>query len=314
MQNGDNKLTNSKQNPISRKSIPLACAVLFFILLLTFPTEVANGIRQGSFVAYKAIIPAVFPFMVLSEFLTKIDFAIFEQNLGTILAKTFGISPVGCRVVLIGWLSGFPIGARLCCDLRKAEKISDKEAERLLFLSSLCSPAYVINGIGIGMLGNISIGIKLYIILLTSHLLAGLFTFGKTSALQFNEKESTVSVSPFSITEAIEKAADGCIRISAYLAFFSAASSVVSKVIAHKFISSLIASVLEIGGGTIQIISLNSRYSYVILSSSLAFSGISVAMQTRAFAKEGEITMKTYYFGKALSSFIGGGVAYLFLT
>ena len=58
-------------------------------------------------------------------------------------------------------LSGYPLGAKLTCDLYNENKISKSEAQRILCFSNNSGPIFIIGTIGTQMLNNSALGYKL---------------------------------------------------------------------------------------------------------------------------------------------------------
>ena len=295
-----------------RSIFPFLFAIFCFLAVFLFPSEVSNGIRRALSLAYQSLVPALFPFMILSDLLLSIDWRFFDQIIGTRIGKLFGVSPIAARVIIIGCLSGFPIGAKLCADLYRQGKLSESEAQTTLHLASFCSPAFIIMGIGRGVLDSASLGTKIYWIILFSHLLSGLI-FRRSRKHSAETSRAYDRQTSFSLTESIEKAGLGCMKITAYLAFFSAVSSIISGFIKNNAIASVFAILFEIGSGA-SFIDANSRYATIILCGGIAFSGLSVAMQITSYAKQVGISMKTYYLGKILSCIFAAFFAHVFLT
>ena len=295
-----------------RSIFPFIFTVFCFFVILLFPSEVSNGIRRALSVAYQSLVPALFPFMILSDLLLSIDLRFLDQIIGSRLGKLFGVSPIAARVILIGCLSGFPIGAKLCADLYRQGKLSESEAQITLFLGSLCSPAFIITGIGRGVLHSTSLGTKIYWIVLLSHLLSALI-FRRSKKYTTDTPRVYDCQRPLLLTESIEKAGLGCMKITAYLAFFSPVSTILSRLIKNRTVTFIFAILFEIGSGA-SFIEANSRYATIILCSGIAFSGLSVAMQITSYASQVGISMKTYYLGKIASSIFAAIFGLVFLT
>lgn len=126
------------------KRIPLFCLILFLLFfLLCFPQESLQASRQGLGLWLNTLLPTLLPFMILSNLL------IFSGSLDKLISLLPGLqrasrlSPYGIYAILLGFLCGYPMGAKLTADLYGKQKISKKEAEYLLTFVNNPSPAFL---------------------------------------------------------------------------------------------------------------------------------------------------------------------------
>ena len=93
------------------KALPLFAAL---ILLLLFPAPVLNATRTGLLAWADKVVPALFPFLVLTSLMTSFQ---IPQMIGKILSPLFKhilkISPISFFIMLMSVLSGNPSGARM---------------------------------------------------------------------------------------------------------------------------------------------------------------------------------------------------------
>ena len=71
----------------------------------------------------------------------------------------------------MGIISGYPVGAKVVCNLYDNKICSKSEAERLIAFTSNSGPIFILGSVGISLLGNAQIGK----ILLIAHILSSLF-------------------------------------------------------------------------------------------------------------------------------------------
>ena len=287
-------------------------AIASILLLLLFPNAVSEGLRNGLLVAYRSVLPAVFPFMVAIDLLLALDLRCLDKSVGRIIGSVFGVSEISGRVILIGMIGGFPIGSRLCATLTDRGEIPPSEAARVVFLSSLVSPAFVITGVGVNMLGDAWLGIKLYVSLFLSHCLIGALTRPKRGTLTVLVHAKEWRPPSFLLSDSIEKAGQSCIKIASYLAFFSVCGTLTLRIIPCRIVAVLLTGTLEIGSGAAAAASLSQPHALPLLSFCLAFSGFSVFLQIRSFAAPSGISMTPYLIGKILSAVSASVITLLF--
>ena len=292
--------------------LPFLLSLIAFFLLLCFPKTIGVGVRAGLELCYRAIIPSIFPYMVLSELLRGIDLSPIDRTLGRIIAAPLRVSAIGGRIILLGLLCGFPIGAKMTSELYADGQLKKEEAERLLLLSSSPSPAFVISGIGLSMLGDAGHGWKLYFILLISVFVISILirpTVRRTSYTFCSPQKSTCT----SLSGAIKAAGYGTISVTAFITFFTVLSSLVSSLIPIPEVAALIASVLEIGSGAFAasgLVASSPRLAASLLGFAVSFSGISVYLQSLSYINETDLSPRFYLIGKVGSGILSAVLAF----
>ena len=140
-------------------SILLICAVLCAAIFLADDLGVYVG--EGARLVIERVLPSAVPFMMISGFAAVHIHPESLPRLSRLFEKIFSVSSRGFGCFLIGNLTGFPIGGRLCADLRLSGGISEDDAERLIAISNNPSPSFVTAAVGIGLFGDLKIGIIL---------------------------------------------------------------------------------------------------------------------------------------------------------
>lgn len=142
--------------------------------LLLLQEPIRMGVREGLVLCGATLIPALFPFMVMSDLLSSSRSLKQPGRLSRAFGQLFGLSDAAFAVMMTGALYGVPLGARETVEAYRSGKTGRRQAEALLPMASLCGPAFVIAGVGGGMRKSIPEGIWLFAIQLVSSLLSGL--------------------------------------------------------------------------------------------------------------------------------------------
>ncbi len=165
---------------IKALSLPFIC--LGFVICLVFMSNTAvdaviNGLKLWS----GAIIPSLFPFFVAAEIMKSTGLINATGFLlEPLMRPIFNIPGCGSFPLSMGIVSGYPVGAKITCDYRKAGNLTKVEAERLLAYTSNSGPLFIIGGVGTGMLLSPTLGIYLYLCHFLSSLTVGMvFRFYK---------------------------------------------------------------------------------------------------------------------------------------
>lgn len=122
--------------------------ILFFSLILILgmlllPKVSLNLALAGLNLWFTKMIPTLFPFMVLSGILIRMNLV---QPLCSPFSRLFrflfGVDENGIFCILIGFFCGFPMGAKVIADLYKRGGLSRKQADYLLSFCNNIGPIY----------------------------------------------------------------------------------------------------------------------------------------------------------------------------
>ncbi len=117
-----------------------------FCLFLIFPVSTLNGAASGLLLWYNILLPTLLPFIILTSIIIKTQaFSILSKIIGPILGQLFHVSRAGSLAIIIGFLCGYPMGAKVIGDLYESHNISQKEAQYLLSFCNNTSPMFIIS-------------------------------------------------------------------------------------------------------------------------------------------------------------------------
>ena len=160
----------------SRTAFSLLC-IFLFLLILKNPELAVAEMSDGLRVCASVVIPSIFPLMVLSEMIVSlIGSSISSSFIQRPFRKLFGINGSGAVAMILGYMCGFPIGAKCSASLYRRGAISKKEYERLLCFCNVPGPAFLISTVGFSTFGNKSFGIALYCTTVISSVIFGIIT------------------------------------------------------------------------------------------------------------------------------------------
>lgn len=145
-----------------KRSFLAAAAVLLIAVILLYPDQCLRLALNGLNLWFMKMIPALFPFMVLSGILIRMQLTEPCMKILTpILGRLFQVSGNCVYGIVIGFLCGFPMGAHTAAELYKNKMISKKEASFLLAFCNNIGPVYFVSFV-MPALGFSSYGLYLF--------------------------------------------------------------------------------------------------------------------------------------------------------
>jgi len=92
------------------------------------------------------MLPSLFPCMILTGFMVRYNLVEYAVKwLQPVLQKIYKLSAEGCFVMVVGFLCGFPLGAKTVQELYTKGKLSFSESRLLLSYCNNIGPAYYIS-------------------------------------------------------------------------------------------------------------------------------------------------------------------------
>ena len=299
-------IQNKKDKAVSHFK-PIIC-IIHCIYAICFSNSLKEGVIYGFKICVMNIIPTLFPFFILADMWRVVIY--FSPN--PKLCKLLNIDLQFLDAFLIGNICGFPLGAKMLTEKYREGIIEKEDLDSLIPLCTNPSLAFVISGIGAGLLGSIKSGFILYFSTIISSAVIYLLFPHKT---HFSKNSSIKSEQTFSLVDSIRNAGTSCATVSSFIIFFSAIIGLVKSLIKNKLILSLISAFLEIGSACSTIAEcdgLSYVFSLMLIAFSLAFSGISVFLQVLSVAPS-DLSKRRYISRKLLQGILSAGITLLIL-
>ena len=282
--------------------------VLFYIgfigMLLCFPEITVAYSYQGLVQWATRMVPTLFPFMVISSMMiyTGID-KYLTKILKPILQPLFSCSTNGLYAVFMGFLCGFPMGAKATCDLLKNKKIARTEAEYLLAFCNNIGPTYFLGIIfpllqECGYSNKLPFFVGIYGIPFVYGILLGKFQKNNSSP---KSKVSLEVSETLPVSKAIRLACLGSIQsillLGGYVTFVNAFRVIPDIAGLSPYVSAVLGGFLEIIYGIPGIyhsmqISIEWKAFWILVA--LSFSGLCCMLQTSSIIIEEDLSMKKY--------------------
>ncbi|MFI2857828.1 sporulation integral membrane protein YlbJ [Paenibacillus sp. JSM ZJ436] len=163
--------------PIKKLGFPIFTALMLSLILLMaiFPESALQAAVRGLSIWWDVLFPSLFPFFVISEVL--LGFGVVHL-IGTLLdpwmRPLFRIPGCGGFVAAMGYVSGYPVGAKLTAKLWEQKMITREEGERLVAFTTSSDPIFLIGAVSVGFFHSTELALILAIAHYGSGLLVGL--------------------------------------------------------------------------------------------------------------------------------------------
>mgnify|MGYP004644127947 FL=1 len=288
-----------------------ACLALVGVLVL-FLAE-AGFVRAAAAEALSlcasSVIPALFPFLVVSSLLLSLGLGeLLSPMLAGLMEPLFRVDGVGSSALLLGLVGGYPIGAKTAADLYRKGLLSRPEAERLLAFCNNSNPVFLISVLGVGVFGSVRAGVWLWLIHLLSALLTGLLfrnwggqgrrQAGGTTAFQ------AVSLSA-AFVSAVRESLSGMLSVCAFVTFFYVLARPLASL--GGWLGPVLVGLTELFSLTPLLRA--DRFGFILSSAMAGWGGLSVLCQTAAVLEGSGLRLQSCAAGKAVQGLLAGLLA-----
>lgn len=324
------------------KSLVLPSLICMFILfLLVFSKNNLVAAKSGLSLWANSVLPSLLPFFIATELLGYTNvIPMCGKLLNRFMRPIFNVPGEGAFALLMGIISGYPVGAKIVANLKENKLCNKVEAERLIAFTNNSGPLFIVGTVGIGLFYNSSIGLILFFTHLLSCLTVGfLFRWwGKSKEKYFRDATYSIENSSLAfcnlgevLSKSIISSINTILMIGGFVVLFSIIISMLNTSHILHVLSSHVLSVLHIPEelslslltGFIEVTnglsficelsSLSISFKLVICSFVLGFGGFSVLLQVLSITSKANISIKPYFIGKLLQAFFAAFYTYLII-
>ena len=274
------------------------CAGAAAVLLFCSPW-VGEGIRRGLAVCATVMIPSLFPFLILSDFVSRTRVGrLLERPLGGVAKHLYRCPPQLAPAILMSWIGGYPAGARVLAGMVDRGDLSPDDAGRALTFCVNSGPAFLVAVVGVGVFRSPGWGLFLFGCQLAAGVVTGWLLCRRPVRVRGSAARNTLPPG-LGLVRAVSSATAGMLSICAFVLVFSALCQVLEEagllaawgrrlsgatggVLTPGGAACLLAGFLEIGGGCARAQTLPPGQGALVLPFLLSFSSCSVVCQLAA--------------------------------
>lgn len=326
-----------------KKFIIPICICVFTFFLIMFSSNNLVAAKNGLLLWASSVVPSLLPFFIATELLGYTNIvSILGKFLNKFMRPVFNVPGEGSFALIMGIISGYPVGAKIVCNLKSQGICTVEECERLLAFTNNSGPLFIIGTVGVSLFSSNTIGFKLFFVHLMSCLLVGfLFRWWKykpNKCVSFGKRTSSSTINyinfnnlGYVLSKSIQSAIHSVVIIGGFVVLFSVVVSMLnsSKIldifcifinpflnllkIPTNYSQGIITGIIEVTNGVKLSAIDTSPISVIICSFLLGFGGVSVLLQVLSITSEAQISIKPYILGKFLQAFFSAIIMYLLL-
>lgn len=315
----------------------LICLALFAAVaaLVVFPKDTVDAAGNGVKLCFNVIIPSLFPFFVLSTMIVELGITRFMGRvLQPVMRPVFNVGGACAAAFVLGFVGGYPVGAKTVITLYENGSCSRAEAERLLSFCNNSGPAFIFGVVGAGIFSSSAVGIMLYLAHTLASVLVGIM-FRHWGSAEEKRKGARLPQAPpkrfaAAFTDSVKSAFQTTLNICGFVIFFTviikvlflsgllpllagAVGSVFAPFGLDKiWAERLLTGVIELTSGVSSLAGASGEFtrSMAMAAFMLGWAGLSVHCQVLSFIGDSGLSVRTYIYGKILQGAISAALAY----
>ena len=301
--------------------------------LLRWPQEAVGAARDGLALCFDVLVPSLFPYFVLSSLLVSTGVARELGHLAEpVMRRLFRVSGASAPALILGFIGGYPVGAKTVIALHKNGELSRVETERLLAFCNNSGPAFILGVAGAGVFSSGRVGLLLYLAHILASLLVG-FLFRRWGGNKTPQERLRVRGNgetpgfAGAFTGSVRTSFRSVIDLSGFVVFFTvlirvlllsgmipSAADALGRILSPfgcdaAWAERLITGMIELTSGVWSLREAGTAASSVAMAAfMLGWAGVSVHCQTLSYISDSDLSAGTYVLGKLLHGLISAGI------
>lgn len=289
-----------------KRRLTLWFSLIALLVLILDPTTTQQGAADGISLCIRTVIPALFPFLVLSSILTN-ALQGNQSRILHIIGKILRIPDGYESIWLIGLLGGYPIGAKCIADAVSQDGLSHLDAERMLRFCSNAGPAFIF-GLGIHLFGDLRYAFLVWGIHILSSVVVAFLTPGHPHSASVKQIQRSTNIS-LVVNKAVQTMSMICGWVVLFRILITLIHQRILFILGDKMFP-IFSGILELTNGC----SMLQNYSIfsirlVLMSGFLGFGGLCVAMQTHTILSNAGVSFSPYLPAKIAQAAISVSVS-----
>lgn len=287
-----------------------AFAVMCAWFLLTGAPVVSEGIKNGLITVGGVLIPSLFPFMVLACFIENSGISsAFGRIMSPVTRFVFRLPGETSAAILMSFIGGFPVGAKMTESLLDDGKITPAQATRMYLFCINAGPAFTVSTVGVGLLGSVRAGVIIFCSLTLSSLLFGSASGFIISKPLEKQKNTALPVSEqpvfASFTKSASQATCSMLSVSSYVIVFSALCEGIKTLGLSNNTNCLLFSLLEVTNG---VMSAYKSFPLPVITAIIGFGGVCVHFQVMNGVIKSKMKIRHFIVARLVNALLSSGI------
>lgn len=267
-----------------------------------------SAATEGVKLCVSTVIPSLLPFMAMSSFILKSDvFAFAEKALRKISCILFDLPKQSAMIFIMSLIGGFPVGAKLISECVKGGQLTQNQGKRMLLFCVNPGPAFVVNIVGISIIGNMTAGI----ILLVSICMASLVTGIISRRFKIEEEDQSVNstmISEFPLIDSVYESVKAIIGVCGWIVITSALIGIINSFPIEENLKEWINILTEV---TIGCRLSAEQFPLPLTALVLGWSGISVHAQLLPYIRCVGLKYRHFAVGRIFNGVFSMGISFI---
>lgn len=285
-------------------------------IFLTFTLLIFTFINNSNIIIYsvnvsinlfiKNLFVSLFPFFLLADFLINYNYVYY-------LSKIFKFKY--SYVILMCMLSGLPSNAKYISKLLENNQINKEDAEILMSVTFFPNPMFVVVSIGVLVFNNTFTGIVMLLNIYLSNIIFYLIKYKKLTKNNIKINNNQLSFSSL-LKSSILNNMNTLIVILGTIVFFTTITNILFNYIEIPLVfESIITSIFEMTSGIKKIsdLTISTNLKYMLISSSLSLSGLSILAQASSMLSNYNLDFKSIIKNKLIILLLNITTNYIYI-
>lgn len=281
----------------------------FTLLIFTFINNsniIIDSVNVSINLFIKNLFVSLFPFFLLADFLINYNYVYY-------LSKIFKFKY--SYVILMCMLSGLPSNAKYISKLLENNQINKEDAEILMSVTFFPNPMFVVVSIGVLVFNNTFTGIVMLLNIYLSNIIFYLIKYKKLTKNNIKINNNQLSFSSL-LKSSILNNMNTLIVILGTIVFFTTITNILFNYIEIPLVfESIITSIFEMTSGIKKIsdLTISTNLKYMLISSSLSLSGLSILAQASSMLSNYNLDFKSIIKNKLIILLLNITTNYIYI-
>ena len=293
---------------------------IFFLINFLLNSDIfINTIFNSVHLWFNNLFPNLFIFFTICDILNNYQFPTYLNQFSSTLAKKlFKLPKEASYILFMSIISGFPGNSKLIKNELDKKSINEYDANKLLTMTHVFNPLFIINIIGIKYLKDIKLGIIiLFSHILTNYLVGFLFrniyiVDTKKIITKKENIESFMTVLKTSFMNTFKI----LVNVLGIIIFFSIITTMINQYLnLNPYSNMFINSLLEITNGLnlLNNLHLSKIKNATLITFFISFGGLSIHMQIMSILNNYKISYLIYLVSRLLHAAISSLIVFIIL-